>query len=277
MTGIRKRVTTGFVSIVCLLFFSGMISLFELSHLSRDTDDILKASQRNMELAKEMMTAAHEQNVALIRLSVFGDRDGDSLARASLSRLEQAVITARSEAVEEKSLDSLGRAVAVLKALTVDYLRNGTGVSYRISADSLDTLKVVEYISPVWYRERFEQPYRQLVGAVQDFMTATQSSLAPRVELVKRNASRAVRPVLISLVVMIVSVLMLYYFMLIYAVNPILYINRALGTYLRFRMPFKVKDAGRDETAELCERIETLITRTPVDRSKPVDMENDKK
>ncbi len=271
MTGIRKRVTTGFVSIVCLLFFSGMVSLFELSHLSRDTDDILKASQRNMELAKEMMTAAHEQNVALIRLSVFGDRDADSLARASLSQLEQAVITARSEAVEETSLDSLVRVVAALKTLTIDYLRNGTGVSYRISADSLDTLKVVEYTSPVWYSERFEQPYRQLVGAVQDFMTATQSSLAPRVELVKRNASRAVRPVLISLVVMIVSVLMLYYFMLIYAVNPILYINRALGTYLRFRMPFKVKDAGRDETAELCERIETLITRTPADRSKPED------
>ena len=32
----------------------------------------LKANMRNIELAKEMLDAAHEQNVALIRLSVFG-------------------------------------------------------------------------------------------------------------------------------------------------------------------------------------------------------------
>ena len=73
MTGLRKRVTVGFLSIVCLLFFSGMVSFLELSHLSRDTGEILKANKRNIELAKEMLDAAHEQNIALIRLSVFGD------------------------------------------------------------------------------------------------------------------------------------------------------------------------------------------------------------
>lgn len=36
----RKRVTVGFLSIVCLLFFSGMVSFVELSHLSRDTGEI---------------------------------------------------------------------------------------------------------------------------------------------------------------------------------------------------------------------------------------------
>ena len=88
MTGLRKRVTVGFLSIVCLLFFSGMVSFVELSHLSRDTGEILKANMRNIELAKEMLDAAHEQNVALIRLSVFGDRSCDSLCRRSLERLE---------------------------------------------------------------------------------------------------------------------------------------------------------------------------------------------
>ena len=66
----RRRVTIGFLSIVCLLFFSGMVSFVELSHLSRDTGEILKANKRNIELAKEMLDAAYEQNVALIRLSV---------------------------------------------------------------------------------------------------------------------------------------------------------------------------------------------------------------
>ena len=43
-------------------------------------------------------------------------------------------------------------------------------------------------------------------------MISTQSSLAPRTEQLKRNAYRAVTPVLISLLVMIAIVLMLYYF-----------------------------------------------------------------
>ena len=50
-----------FLSIVGLLFASGMISFFELSHLSYDTEEILKANQRNVELAKEMLGAVHDQ------------------------------------------------------------------------------------------------------------------------------------------------------------------------------------------------------------------------
>ena len=46
MTGIRRRISIAFLSIVGLLFASGMISFFELSHLSYDTEEILKANQR---------------------------------------------------------------------------------------------------------------------------------------------------------------------------------------------------------------------------------------
>ena len=106
MTGLRKRVTVGFLSIVCLLFFSGMVSFLELSHLSRDTGEILKANKRNIELAKEMLDAAHEQNIALIRLSVFGDRSCDSLCRKSMERLENTLLVAQSEALEKSFLDS---------------------------------------------------------------------------------------------------------------------------------------------------------------------------
>ena len=91
-------------------------------------------------------------------------------------------------------------------------------------------------------------------------MTSTQSSLAPRTEQMKKNAYRAVTPVLISLVVMIAIVLMLYYFMTVYCVNPILRMNKALGAYLSFRIPFAVKgDDLKDEMRELKEKIDSLI------------------
>ena len=238
----RRRVTIGFLSIVCLLFFSGMVSFVELSHLSRDTGEILKANKRNIELAKEMLDAAYEQNVALIRLSVFGDNSYDSLCRSSMERLENTLLVAQSEALDKSFLDSLAFATTELRLLTA---------ANPAAPDS---------VGRSWYDSEYEVLYGRLTAAIKNYMTSTQSSLAPRAEQMKKNAYRAVTPVLISLVVMIAIVLMLYYFMSVYCVNPIIRMNKGLGDYLSFRVPFAVKADCKDEVLELKEKIETLIT-----------------
>lgn len=70
----------------------------------------------------------------------------------------------------------------------------------------------------------------------------------------QENAYRAVTPVLISLVVMIATVLMLFYFTMLYCVNPIVAMNKGLGQYLTFRIPFAVKAECKDEILELKEK-----------------------
>ena len=248
----RRRVTIGFLSIVCLLFFSGMVSFVELSHLSRDTGEILKANKRNIELAKEMLDAAYEQNVALIRLSVFGDNSYDSLCRSSLERLENTLLVAQSEALDKSFLDSLAFATTELRLLTDNYLAFGAHAAANPAAP--------DSVGRSWYDSEYEVLYGRLTAAIKNYMTSTQSSLAPRAEQMKKNAYRAVTPVLISLVVMIAIVLMLYYFMSVYCVNPIIRMNKGLGDYLSFRVPFAVKADCKDEVLELKEKIETLIT-----------------
>lgn len=272
MKGMQKRVTVGFLSIVCLLFISGMLSFVELSRLSRDTGDILKASRRNIELAKEILDAAHELNVSLIHSSVFGDRAQDSVARRSMVRLETVWLTAQEEALDKSFLDSLAFAATEMKILVDGYLATPLP-----QATAVDTLVVVEpvvadqlTVDPMqavvveekpenWYTDQFESVYSRLTTAVKAYMTSTQSSLAPRTEQMKKNAYRAVTPVLISLVVMIAIVLMLYYFMMIYCVKPMLRMNKSLGDYLTFKIPFSVKSELKDEVLELKEKIDTLI------------------
>lgn len=261
MTGLRKRVTVGFLSIVCLLFFSGMVSFLELSHLSRDMGEILKANKRNIELAKEMLDAAHEQNIALIHLAVFGDRSYDSLCRAELERLENTLLIAQNEALEKSFLDSLAFATTELRLLTDNYLAFGLAGS-----DSLNVAQV-DSVGGRWYNDEYEALYGRLTSAIKNYMTSTQSSLAPRAEQMKKNAYRAVTPVLISLAVMIAIVLMLYYFMTIYCVNPILGMNKGLGDYLSFRIPFTVKGECKDEMLELKEKIDTLINQSKQSKS----------
>ena len=255
MTGMRKRVTVGFLSIVCLLFFSGMVSFLELSHLSRDTGEILKANKRNIELAREMLDAAHEQNIALIKRSVFGDRSCDSLCRTSMERLESTLLVAQTEALEKSFLDSLAFATTELRLLTDNFLAFGGGSE----AAAPDAGNRADSLGGRWYSEEYQVLYGRLTAAIKSYMTSTQSSLVPRAEQLKKNAYRAVTPVLISLAVMIAIVLMLFYFMSIYCVTPIERMNKGLGDWLAFRMPFVVKGDYKDEVLELKEKIETLI------------------
>ena len=113
----RKRVTIAFSSIVCLLFLSGMLSLVELNRVSRGAGDILAASRRNVELAKEMLDAAHEQNVALIHLTVLGEEAYADDCRRAMGRLEQVLMTAREESFDPSFLDSLSFATIEMKVM----------------------------------------------------------------------------------------------------------------------------------------------------------------
>ena len=202
-----------FLSIVGLLFASGMISFLELSHLSYDTEEILKANQRNMELAKEMLGAVHDQNVAIVHLAILQDASYDSLCRTGMQRLEHAVATAQKGALDRSALDSLTGATTELLVLTKMFL-------------ATESPKAGDESGEVWYNEYYEKQYEKVVTAVRDY---------------------------------IATVLMLFYFTMLYCVNPIVAMNKGLGQYLTFRIPFAVKAECKDEILELKEKIEALV------------------
>ncbi len=248
MKGLRKRVTIGFLSIVTLLFISGMISLFELGHLSTDAESILNNSRRNMELGKEMLFALQEHDRAVSRIAVLGERDSryDSLCMNSLSRLETSLLAAYDTSKSNAYLDSLTTSVSGLRILTGNLLAS--------KPDSLDVAR-----GAVWYETTYGATVSQITDQINGYMTFTYNRLAPRAEQLNHNAYRAVTPVLISLLVMIAIVLMLFYFITIYCVNPILGINKSLSDYLAFKLPFTVKAECNDELQDLKENIESLI------------------
>ena len=77
--GLKNKIRLGFLSLALLLFFSGIISYFELSRLSHSTHSMLGASFRNMELSKTMLDAVQDQNTALLQMIVSGSRNSDSM------------------------------------------------------------------------------------------------------------------------------------------------------------------------------------------------------
>ncbi len=246
MTGIRKRVTIGFLSIVALLFFSGLVSLFELSHMSVDIEAILGSSRRSIEMSKNMLSAIHANDRAVVNYAVFRDSIYADSCRRSLAEFDLTIKQARDEASAStvSLFDSLGSYSALLEH-AID------GLLVHDGSETFDGRR--------WYDDNYLPVYNDITGGIIDVMSSMQGSLTPRAEQLNRNAYRSVTPVFISLLVMIAILLMFYYFIMIYAVKPIIEMNRSLGDFLRYRLPFDVKAECRDEMQELKDKIESVV------------------
>ena len=255
MKGIGKRVTVAFLSIVAVLSVSGIISLFELSNLSYDTEVILSASSRDMVVAKELLRSAHDHSRAMIDVAVFGNEENKSRCYKALDELDAHISSVRENvgAVVLASLDTLAMHSAELRHLTDNY-----HAVEQVAIDSL-TFEIRRIDGRKWYVSSYEPVYDRFVEQVKRYTTLSHGQLAPRAEQLSKNAYRAVAPVLISLLVLIAIVLMFYYFVYIYGVKPILRMNRALSDYLSFKLPYKPKATMIDEIKELNDGVENLI------------------
>lgn len=254
MKGIGKRVTVAFLSIVALLSVSGVISLFELSHLSYDTDAIISTNARDVGIARDLLRTAHNHSRAVIDMVIFNNESARERGNKALLELDSHIASVRDKASKavQGSLDTLSLFSGELRRLS-----DGYRATEEVVIDSLTVVKRVD--GRKWYVNQYEPAYNRLVRQVERYITLSHNELAPRATQLSKNAYRSVAPVLISLLVMIAIVLMLYYFVYIYGVKPILRINRSLSDYLSFKLPFKPKAEMVDEIKELRDNIENLI------------------
>lgn len=247
MKGLRRRVSVGFLSIAVLLFISGVIAFVELNTLSDDTRSILDENRDRVELSRNMLELMQKQNDAFVEMTIFENSAYDTVAVNTLSKIETTFSDAYNQVSANAQLDSLSLKITELKLLTATVVNVKT-------FDDLERSSRAEY-----YRE-YRPIYSDIVGSIYDLTSASLWSIEPRAEQLQRNAYRTVTPVLISLAVMILIVLMLYYFMIIYCVNPVVRLNRSLQDFTNFKLPFKPKGDFMDEFKELEEGIDNLTT-----------------
>lgn len=262
LKSIKSRVLLAFTSVILLLVLSGALSLFELERVGHDTGEILHQSKLSTDLAHEIVTVLNEQNDVMIEMAVIGGNITDiapyyNSCVESIEHLTDATARAHQRMTDIGSpeiTDSLMLYTARINDLANSYI-NGD-VHRAISSDSL-----AQSTPHSWYVERYKPEYVNLSKQITKFMTGTESTLGPDVNSLSLTARRAVTPVFLSLVVMIVVTLMFYYFLNHYLIKPIMRMNRSLGEYLRYRTPFDKDIACRDEMKSLRDRIENLIAK----------------
>ena len=260
MTGIRKRVSIGFLSIVVLLFFSGLVSLFELNHMSADIDIILSTNRKSIEISEGMLDAVRANDRAVMRYAVMRDTSYLDSCRMRFMDLSNKIAQARQETSNSAAslFDLLDESVGQLNGVFAQ-LKQSNAVENSMLPDSM-RVGQQPYDGDVWYDEVYMPVYNKTCSQITQLLTHSQSYLTPRAERLSRNAYRAVTPVFISLVVMIVILLMFYYFIMIYTVKPIVEINKSLGDWIRYKLPVIIKAECRDELEELKSKIESVTS-----------------
>lgn len=262
----KRRLRVAFMSIILLLLFAGAMSLFELERVSHDTEEILLASKENVDLANEMFKALHSQNNAMMHMAITGGTISDigrysESCVASIESLSESTRLAQermSKTDNPTFTDSLILCTNRINELAKSYLN---GDVHRSVAETLALNEESTYSTGAWYASIYYAEYESVSNQISKYMTGSESTLGPDVNRLSHTARRAVTPVFISLVVMLVVVIMFYYFMRIYFIHPVQRINRSLGDYLAYKLPFDQSIPSRDEIATLRDRIATLISK----------------
>lgn len=264
LNSIGRRVRAAFLSIVLLLIFAGGTSLLELERVSHDTQLILEASKQNVDIAREMASALSDQNDAIIYMAVVGDssqrfRTDSENSILRLKRASEEAYELLHNTEYHGLADSLTMHTDNLNTIVRDYLDGN--VQRRIEADMLIDSLPNKLTIGSWYVDEYKTEHRNLSKQISKYMTGSQSTLGPEVSRLSHTARRAVTPVFISLLVMFVVVLMLYFFLKRLYIKPMTRINRSLGDYITYRVPFDDSIECRDEIKELRDRISTLTSK----------------
>lgn len=229
----------GFGLLTFLLFFAGMVSLFELNRLNKTTKRLLEGSSQSMDISRRMLDAVQDQNTALLQMVLTDARTIDPLFVKGQKEFLAAYADAYRTTGSPTKLEAIGLASDRYNSI-------------------LNTGEVGRY-DETWFLSVYKTSYYELTAAIKDYMNSSHQTLLSRAEHMEGNAYRLITPSVIAIGAAMAMILMLFFFLDIYFIKPLTNITKSLESYLIMKVPFKVKIEGKDEVLKLKEMIESLI------------------
>ena len=235
--GIKRKILLGFVLIGSLLFLSGLISSMELVRLNRSTSQLLEWSSRTIELTKNMLDLAQEQNTALLMSVTDSAVDYRPAIQTKNAQFEEALNEARSY-TDSREVQNVAAAYEQYSGV-ISLIPDSLGIG--------------------WFNDTYRNSYYELTKNIKEFMMATHNRITESTAELENNAYRASMVGIIALGAGICLVFIFYYLLNIFFIAPVLSMNKALKNYFTSNMPFKITIKTEDEMLELRDYIAQLI------------------
>lgn len=238
--GIRKKVALGFLCLGFLLIGAGAVSFFELNRVGKRTQQVLDAGNNNMAVSRELLDGAEMQHLSLLYSYSRGGSSGyDSLYLAGRQMFTAAIERGQTEG--QVGLDAIRMAFDNYEEVTRNFFFDE------------------HYYESDWLRTSYWSAYRDLTGAIKEFMTRSEHTIALQAEKIEHAAYRAITPSLVTIGVLLLLLFVLLYFIDLYYMRPVVKMNKGIEAWLKFRTPLNLTVEGKDETLDLKNNVEQLI------------------
>ncbi len=245
--GIKRKVLLGCIVLALILLISSSISMFEFTRMNDHVTELISDNTKSIEISRELLAKAEEYNLRLMHL-VVGE-----VAEESIEVINDDEFISFFSGIRESFVTEQDKANAdsVMYAFTayMHVVREASDIWF-ISSDD---------IRKEWYFNRLQPVYAKLNAYIAKLTNDSQDALILNSQSLQDNFYRSLMPGLISALLGFLMVLLFNYYLNYYLINPLLRISHGIKGYLSFNKNYDVKVEGKDELAELNDRVKDIV------------------
>lgn len=244
-TGIKKRVSLGFIVIGLVLFFSSLIAIFEYSRMSSYVSRLIDDNISSINLSRDLAVICDGYNSRITSALASGD--------------SVAPVTAPPEEFEvklDRIKELLGASGSKGYCDSVKFIY----AAYMQVAASADTVWANGNQDPKnWYFDRVKPYYDLLSASLVELNDICQNALASNSKEMQASFHRSTMPGIVAVAAGIIIVFLFNYFLNYYLLDPVLRMGRGIADYNRYRTDFVLKFRNKDEISDLYDSVKELM------------------
>lgn len=245
--GIKRKVHLGFTLLAFILFFSGVISVFDFFRMNNELSGRIAENINNVNRSRDLMTLSEDFNTML--LLNLNDDEEDLTDRTTYNR---DTLTASFNAIKKTLTSSAERRAAdsVLYAYTA-YMQ--------VTHEAQDIWLQGYDVRKEWYFNRLQPVFITLQGYIRNLTAICHDELEKNAGRQQETFYRSIMPSVVSVAVGLILILLFNFYMNYYILNPILKMNKNLQNHRKYGSEYTVKVDSDDEIADLNATISELV------------------
>lgn len=241
--GIRFKIMVGFIILASMLFISGAISIYEITKMGKDVNELVMESYRSIEYSKNMLDALDNQKIAFLYL-VNGDSEtANNRFNAAHDYFSQNLNMAIGSFY-------LTQEQVLIDSVRVCYEKYGVKSKPFLRESSIDLAIYLEEIDP-YIAETAEH--------VKNLVLIYQEALFKSTAYLENSTHRAIMPGLLVILISLIFTFMFTYLVNHFFAKPIVRLTKGIDDFVKYKKPFDVRIETRDELLSLKESIVSLI------------------
>lgn len=240
---IRYKILSGFIILATMLLIAGVISIIELTVISRSVNTLVADNFKSIEAAKIIDQAIEKQNIGALLLVRGKQSEGEKMIimADSLFNMGNELMHSITLLPDEKPLlDSIKMQHVYFQGLWKPvFEKNAPAQGFTIE----------------WYYGQVFQPAMETQMLIDRVVDINQRMMYNSAAAIETNARRAIMPTIVAIISAVIFTLIFNYFINVYFVSPIVKITKGLENSAKFYTPFNVEIDTKDELFDLKQAI----------------------